>query len=188
MSSTIVRQWLVLGMLPRPPRRIDTGSIEARLRDRGIAVHRRTIQRDLLELADVFPIVADERAKPYGWRWAEDADRQLLFIGRKSNSAPRIALSLRIVESDLENVLETLGASEYSLIARTGAAMTITVMVDDTKTSRHGVFGVSDVAEVLAPREWRREMTERARRVVTRQTENIERVASGAGYSEIAKR
>jgi len=61
-------------MLPRPPRRIDTAAIEARLRERGILVHRRTIQRDLVELAEVFPIVSDERNKPYGWRWADDAE------------------------------------------------------------------------------------------------------------------
>ncbi len=77
MGATIVRQWLILTMLPRRPRRIDTGTIEARLRERGITVHRRTIQRDLLELAQVFPIVADERAKPFGWRWSDDA----VFVG-----------------------------------------------------------------------------------------------------------
>ncbi len=77
MGATIVRQWLILTMLPRRPRRIDTGTLERKLRERGIVVHRRTIQRDLLELAQVFPIVADERAKPFGWRWSDDA----VFIG-----------------------------------------------------------------------------------------------------------
>lgn len=78
MSSAIVRQWMILSMLPLRPRRIDSGTLAERLRARGIDVHRRTIQRDLIELAAVFPIVADERAKPFGWRWSDDAS----FIAR----------------------------------------------------------------------------------------------------------
>lgn len=78
VSSAIVRQWLILSMLPVRPRRIDTSAIEARLKERGIDVHRRTIQRDLIELAEVFPIIADERAKPFGWRWSDEAS----FIAR----------------------------------------------------------------------------------------------------------
>ena len=58
-------------MLPKPPQKIDTARLVAKLRERGVVAHRRTIQRDLLELATVFPIVADERSKPYGWRWAD---------------------------------------------------------------------------------------------------------------------
>lgn len=158
-------------MLPRPPRRIDTAAIEARLRDRGIEVHRRTIQRDLLELAEVFPIVADERAKPYGWRWADDADRHLPFVAPKpKNVAPRVSLSLRMPEVHLKQVLETLGSGDYDLIARNDPVMTIAIVVDDSTTTRRAVFGVSDVAEVLAPHEWRREITEHARRVLVRQT------------------
>jgi hypothetical protein len=61
-------------MLPKAPRRIDTGTLVARLRERGHDVHRRTVQRDLVTLATVFPIIADERDKPYGWRWADGVE------------------------------------------------------------------------------------------------------------------
>ena len=74
MGSSIVRQWHLLTLLPKGPRRIDSATLEERLRARGLEVHRRTIQRDLLELASVFPIVSDDRSKPYGWRWADDAE------------------------------------------------------------------------------------------------------------------
>jgi hypothetical protein len=43
MGTTLQRQWLVLRMLPRPPRRIDAATIERRLHERGITIHRRTI-------------------------------------------------------------------------------------------------------------------------------------------------
>ena len=74
VGSTIVRQWHLLTLLPKGPRRIDTATLEAHLRARGLDVHRRTIQRDLVELAAVFPIVSDDRSKPYGWRWADHAE------------------------------------------------------------------------------------------------------------------
>lgn len=72
MGTALIRQWWILTLLPRPPQKIDTATLLAKLRERGVVTHRRTVQRDLIELAVVFPIVADERSKPYGWRWAED--------------------------------------------------------------------------------------------------------------------
>lgn len=74
VGSTISRQWHLLTLLPKRPRRIDTATLAERMRARRLDVHRRTIQRDLVELATVFPIVAEERSKPYGWRWADDAE------------------------------------------------------------------------------------------------------------------
>ena len=74
VGSAIVRQWHLLTLLPRGPGRIDTTTLEKRLRARGVVVHQRTIQRDLVELARVFPLVSDERAKPYAWGWADDAE------------------------------------------------------------------------------------------------------------------
>jgi len=109
MASAIVRQWLILSMLPQRPRRIDTSAIESRLRARGIDVHRRTIQRDLIELAEAFPIVADERAKPFGWRWSDDAT----FLGQLPKPKPQEADStvdvvLRVAKTSLGMLVEVL--------------------------------------------------------------------------------
>lgn len=82
MSSTTLRQWHIMKHLPPAPQRIDAGRLEALLREEGILVHRRTIQRDLVELALVFPIAVDERSKPYSWRWAEGARPPFLVGGR----------------------------------------------------------------------------------------------------------
>lgn len=170
MSSTILRQWLVLGMLPKPPRRIDTASIEARLRSRGIDVHRRTIQRDLLELAEIFPIVADERAKPYGWRWADDAERLLPVGASRPTNGPRVPVSLRVSGAHVDGVLESLGVSvgEYDIVARGDLLTTVVVLVQDTESSRRAVFGVSDVVEIVGPEDWRREIASRAHQVLAR--------------------
>lgn len=73
MSSTLLRQWHILKLLPPAPRRIDVARLEELLRDQGIVAHRRTIQRDLVWLARLFPIVVNERSRPYTWRWKDGA-------------------------------------------------------------------------------------------------------------------
>lgn len=170
MGNTILRQWLVLVMLPRPPRRIDTASIEARLRDRGIEVHRRTIQRDLVELAEVFPIVPDERTKPYGWRWSEDAREVLPLALPPRGLGPRVDLCLRMPKTHLQRVFDSFGSEDYHLVTDDDASMTITIAVEDSPSTRRKVFGLSDEIEVIAPLEWRMELADRARRVLGKHT------------------
>ena len=72
MNDTILRFLNMLRMLPRAPRKIDTATIESKLRDEEYAVTRRTIQRDLHQLARTFPLLCDEH-RPAGWSWAPDA-------------------------------------------------------------------------------------------------------------------
>jgi len=74
MSETIVRQWEMLRLIPRAPRKIATADIEAHLRDEGFDVNRRTVQRDLQYLISTFPLTVDDRHKPYGWSWMKEAN------------------------------------------------------------------------------------------------------------------
>lgn len=72
--DTLCRHLLILRMLPRYPRKIDGAAIEAKLRAEGDSeTTRRTIQRDLEKLSEMFPIACDDSTKPYGWSWAQDA-------------------------------------------------------------------------------------------------------------------
>jgi len=168
MSATILRQWLVLTMLPRPPRRIDTGSIEARLRERGIEVHRRTIQRDLLELAEVFPIVADERARPYGWRWSDDAEPGFdVPAPNRMGRASEIEVSLRVRRTALHIVSSRLGARR-TRISDDGDPLfaIVSAAIDDSSLTRRRLLAHADEIEIVAPLTLRREIADRARRVL----------------------
>lgn len=77
-ASTVARQWAILAALPRAPRKITTLAIEARLQAQGHRVSRRTIERDLHALSARFPLVLDDRSKPYGWSWAKDSPGKIL--------------------------------------------------------------------------------------------------------------
>jgi predicted DNA-binding transcriptional regulator YafY len=71
--STSYRYLLLLRMIPRCPRKIDTATIAALLERDGITIHRRSIQRDLEKLSQSFAITCDDQHKPYGWSWTADA-------------------------------------------------------------------------------------------------------------------
>jgi predicted DNA-binding transcriptional regulator YafY len=99
MNDTILRFLTMLRMLPRAPRKIDTATLERRLRDDGYTVTRRTVQRDLHQLARAFPLLCDEHHPP-GWSWAPDA--ALIDI---PGMDPTTALTFALVERFLAPLL-----------------------------------------------------------------------------------
>jgi predicted DNA-binding transcriptional regulator YafY len=99
MTDTIVRFLTMLRMLPRAPRKIDTATLERRLGDEGYRVTRRTIQRDLHQLARTFPLFCDEH-RPAGWCWAPET--ALLDL---PGMEPSTALTFALVERFLTPLL-----------------------------------------------------------------------------------
>lgn len=70
IRDTLMRHWRLMELLPRQPRSITITDIHARLQDAGFQVARRTVERDLLGLAEFgFPIVVDRTQEPYLWAW-----------------------------------------------------------------------------------------------------------------------
>lgn len=178
MASTIVRQWLLLTLLPKGPRRIDTATLEARLRERGVDVHRRTIQRDLLELACVFPIVADERSKPYGWRWADDAELlcSIPALPGARHAVPEIELVLQVRRAAVRAISEGLrgpeGQARHVQVGNgNGNAdlefVEVSARVPDACALRRWLFGFADALEVIGPPHLRAELAAKASRVAS---------------------
>lgn len=67
------RQWTMLRMIPRHPRKITARELMLRIQSEGYEITKRTIERDLQSMSAIFPLTADEREKPYGWSWSSDA-------------------------------------------------------------------------------------------------------------------
>jgi len=74
MSDTLMRQWQMLRMIPRHPRKISTAELKQRLADAGFETTLRTIQRDLMRLSSIYPLDCDEPNRPFGWYWITDAE------------------------------------------------------------------------------------------------------------------
>ena len=70
-SSATHRQWLLLQRLPQRGW-AGTASLQKALQQEGIDVNLRTIQRDLVALAEFFPL-EHNGLSPQGWRWKADA-------------------------------------------------------------------------------------------------------------------
>ena len=76
MSSNhqlLIRQWAMLRMIPRYPRKITAREMMGKLTNEGFTITKRSVERDLQGISATFPLVSDEREKPYGWSWAKDA-------------------------------------------------------------------------------------------------------------------
>jgi predicted DNA-binding transcriptional regulator YafY len=103
MRDTLYRQWAMLRALPRHPRKITVSELAERLRGQGDlgAVSRRTLERDLQQLASVFPIEqTDRQTKPTAWRWRRGA--RILDVPALD---PPTALTFKLVDTYLRNLV-----------------------------------------------------------------------------------
>jgi predicted DNA-binding transcriptional regulator YafY len=72
-ADTLLRQWHMFREIPRYPQKITVSDLKSRLGAAGFEVTARTIQRDLNELSEEFPLHSDDRERPFGWSWQKDA-------------------------------------------------------------------------------------------------------------------
>lgn len=98
--ETLLRQWQTLRMIPRHPRKVTATLLCASLNADGFAVGKRTVERDLQSLASIFPLVSDERSRPFGWSWQKDAPA--FDLPGISNSE---AITLLLSREHLRNLL-----------------------------------------------------------------------------------
>lgn len=117
-QQSLLRQWHMLQQVPRAPLKITVKELCERLRNSDFKVTERTVQRDLKELSDVFPITADERDKPFGWSWLRDASS----FDLPGLTVPE-ALTLTLVEQHLRHHLPPITVDalrpHFSSAART---------------------------------------------------------------------
>ena len=98
--DTLLRQWQMLRLIPRHPQRISARDLYEKLKSEQFDVTKRTVERDLLWLSGMFPLVADERNRPYGWSWKKNAP--LFSLPGLSHTE---ALTLAMVEQHLNTLL-----------------------------------------------------------------------------------
>ena len=99
-TDTLLRQWMILKNIPVFPRKISAAELMERVRSRGFDISKRTIERNLQLLSQAFPIQSDERSRPYGWSWSQDADTFTLPA-----MSPVQALTLSLARDHLNSLL-----------------------------------------------------------------------------------
>jgi len=66
---TIARQWQLLRLLPDYPPGLSSTQLQQALAKVGHPTSKRTVERDLNELAGLFPLHCNSKGMPYGWYW-----------------------------------------------------------------------------------------------------------------------
>ncbi len=73
-TLSLSRQWQILRRMPHRSPGITAGELSDHLRhDCGFSLTKRTVERDLVELATLFPLTIHSETKPFRWLWAEGA-------------------------------------------------------------------------------------------------------------------
>lgn len=67
--NTLSRQWELLKLLPTTGSGASARSLQQRLAEAGFPTTKRTVERDLEELATVFAIRKNDKSIPYGFSW-----------------------------------------------------------------------------------------------------------------------
>lgn len=99
-NDTHLRQWAMLRRIPQHPRQITSRELTERLESEGFEVSKRTVERDLLSLSEIFPLISNERSRPYGWSWNKDAEAFAL-----PTMSPLQALTLELAHDHLATLL-----------------------------------------------------------------------------------
>ena len=99
-NDTQLRQWAMLKRIPQHPRQITARELTENLESEGFEVSKRTIERDLLSLSEIFPLLSNEKSRPYGWSWNKDAESFSL-----PSMSPVQALTLELAHDHLATLL-----------------------------------------------------------------------------------
>ena len=99
-NDTQLRQWAMLKRIPQHPRQITARELTERLASEGFEVGKRTVERDLVSLSGIFPLITNDRSRPYGWSWSKDAEAFAL-----PTMSPLQALTLELAHDHLASLL-----------------------------------------------------------------------------------
>lgn len=98
--ETLKRQWQLLRMVPHYPAKITATDMLRKLESEQFTASKRTVERDLQALSTVFPLMLDDRSRPFGWSW--QADVRNLYVPGFSDSE---ALTFAMVEQHLKSLM-----------------------------------------------------------------------------------
>lgn len=78
--NTLSRQWELLKLLPTLGSGATARSLQERLAEAGFPTTKRTVERDLEDLATVFAIRKNDKSVPYGFSWTPPTTMQLSAV------------------------------------------------------------------------------------------------------------
>ncbi len=128
MTDTTLRYIKMLECIPSEPRKIASKDVREQLLASGHDISPRSVERDLEKLSEIFPLVKDDRSRPYGWSWMRDASRVDI-----QPIDPVSALTLKLAHDHLAPLLPS---SVLKILAPRFAAAERMLAGDDRELAR----------------------------------------------------
>lgn len=95
-NDTLLRLLHMLRHIPKHPSQVTAKDLHSRLEKDLFKVSKRTVERDLLSLSEVFSLISNESSVPYGWSWSSDATPQF-------NEVKELLIKTHHFENDLSD-------------------------------------------------------------------------------------
>lgn len=162
---TIARQWQLLKLLPGRHPGMSSTQLQAALTTVGHTTSKRTVERDLVELAALFPLQCNSKGMPYGWYWQPG-----LSLGEAQQLQPdalmppkRIELRAWVDDGLARRLQAQPLAIGMQLAAHPDGGATLEATVDDNRALMSWLLSQAGSIRVQAPQALRLALLEQLR-------------------------
>ena len=122
----------------------------------------------------MFPLVADERRKPYAWGWADDAELRCAIpvLSGQRDAVLEMELRLLVAKAAVPAVSEGLRgpagrANDVAITPHDEGRVELRARVPDDPALGRWLLGFADAVEVTAPAHLRAALADKARRIAS---------------------
>ncbi|MBA5707654.1 WYL domain-containing protein [Pseudomonas fulva] len=129
---TIARQWELLKLLPGRHPGMSCTQLQAALSSAGHATTKRTVERDLVELAGLFPLQRNSACMPYSWHWQPGSKLRDGATTTPGEAPVHVELHAWVDESLYDHLeMHPLGTGMRLTVLPNGGAILVTTVADD---------------------------------------------------------
>ena len=162
---TIARQWQLLRLLPGRHPGISSTQLQVALATMGHTTSKRTVERDLVELAALFPLQCNSKGMPYGWYWQPGLSLGEAQQLQHDALTPAEQVELHAwVDDALARRLEASPLSaDMQLTPLADGGATLVATVDDNRVLMGWLLSQAGSIRVQAPQAVRQAMLEQLR-------------------------
>ncbi|MBA6109690.1 MULTISPECIES: WYL domain-containing protein [Pseudomonas] len=157
---TIARQWQLLKLLPGRHPGMSSTQLQAALTTVGYITSKRTVERDLVELAALFPLQCNSKGMPYGWYWQAGLNPGEAQQLQPDALSPAEQIELHAwVDDALARRLEASPLSAHmQLTLQTEGGAILVATVDDNRSLMGWLLSQAGSIRVQAPQALRQAM------------------------------
>jgi len=162
---TIARQWQLLRLLPGRHPGMSSTQLQAALATTGHTTSKRTVERDLVELAALFPLQCNSKGMPYGWYWQPG-----LSLGEAQQlqpdaltPAPQVELHAWVDDALARRLEASPLSADMQLTPQANGGARLLATVNDNRALMGWLLSQAGSIRVQAPQALRQAMLEQLR-------------------------